>query len=320
MQSHRNYYWAVTQRPVSVEYPFMLPHPDAYYVHLCWERKLALGVHRVTTQHLLHVSPWGHQELPTDATFAAMASNFLHEMAELKLLQELGFQGYHLMTAAIVRPEILRSTEHMAVAAISWQDVTGGTVQVETFHDIHRRSLQAADMSKLYESGTIDVLFKDDKWNVSVHRGPCNGANREVPDAPTSYRNMYRLHAGISSGKGPVAIRVPGDSERTYTFAATEPLTLNTSRGNKLYTVPTVDNFDECWLYVMVIGEGHAQFYFTDFRDFNEIDELSRVGIRELMLNNPNAGFTPERVEFVRVVHDSGMPTVMLESGLLVNL
>lgn len=320
MQSHRNYYWAIAQRPVCTGYPFTLPHPDSLYVHLCWERRQGIGIHRITTQHLLHVNPCGHTEQLTLNGLRSMVGNFLDEMAELNLLQRLGFKGYHLMQAAVVKPEILRSTEHGAVAAITWRDVTGACAQVETFSDMHRRAKQAEAMVKLYEPGTIDALWKDDQWNVMVQAGPYTADNRDAPEVPSTYRNMYRLHAGISAGKGSIAMRVPPDSERIYTFAGDIPLVLNTPRGNKLYTTPTVDNFDECWLYVMVMGEGHAQFYFTDFRDFGEIDELSRAGIRELMLNNPNAGFTPDRVEFVRIAYDRGEPTVMLESGLLVNL
>ena len=320
MQSHRNYYWAIAQRPVSTEYPYALPHPDSRYVHLRWEQKQGIGIHRITTQHLLYVSPYGHTEQLTDSGLRSMVSNFLHEMAELKLLQRLGFKGYHLTQAAVVTPEILRRSDHQVVAGIVWRDVLGASVEVESFHDLHRRAKEATAMEKLYELGTIDALWKDDQWNVMIQAGPYTADNRKYPPVPPTYRNMYRLHAGISAGKGSIAMRVPPDSERIYTFAGDIPLVLNTPRGNKLYTTPTVDNFDECWLYAMAVGEGHAQFYFTDFRNHDEIDELSRVGIKSLLMSNPNAGFNPERLEFVRIIYDRGEPTVMLESGLLVNL
>ena len=320
MNEYQKYYWAIEQQPVSTLYPFELPHPNDLFIHLTWEQRQGIGVHSLYTQHRLHVARSGHSDDITDKALQGMSSNILNDMAECGIFKQPGFADYQLCSAAITRPEVMREHQYGAVSCINWQDICGGSVHVETFHDLHRKAKEAPYALNQYGHGTIDMLYRNDKWHISMQRERFDDTCRRQPQVDSTYRNMYTLHSGISAGKDAIGLRVGGDSERTYTFSTAHPLVFNTPKSNKLWTQATVDNFDECWLYAMALGEGHAQFYLTDIAQFADIDPEMRRGVRDVLYANANAGFAVERVEFVRIVYQDGEPTVLLESGLLVNL
>ena len=318
MNEYQKYYWAIEQQPVSTLYPFELPHPNDLFIHLTWEQRQGIGVHSLYTQHRLHVARSGHSDDITDKALAGMSSNILKAMVDCGIFKQLGFAGYQLRSLAITRPEVMREHQYGAVSCINWQDICGGSAHVETFHDLHRKAKEAQYTREQYGHSTIDMLYRNDKWHISMQRERFDDTCRRQPQVDSTYRNMYTLHSGISAGKGAIAIRVAPDSEMT--FSSAHQLVFNTPKSNKLWPVATVDNFDECWLYAMALGEGHAQFYLTDIPQFADIDPGMRHGVHSLLMQNANAGFSPERVEFVRIIYQDGEPSVLLESGLLVNL
>lgn len=318
IQQHRNYCWAIEQRPVSVNYPFRLPDPEDLFIHLVWEKRQGIGVYSLCMQHAVYVNPHLVKEPATEQQLLAMSTNIVHEMAEMGVLSELGWAGYTLRSATLVRPEIHREHTVGAVSCIQWVGLDGKTAHVETYHDLQRKSKEAKFLKNLFEPGTISILHRNDQWHVDMRRGFPAANLRNMPEAPSTYRNTYSLGITPVAKAQPLTFCTMRDGKLQPTASPVDWIVFDSSGGHRLATKTTVKDFSNQYIYAMVMGEEKAHFYLTDRLEFSEISPAMRVGVIDRLIDTDNPDFTPERSQYVRVLVDRGSPVILLESGLVV--